>query len=131
MPWRRGDIGFELGAVVIATIVTFGAIIVTLSVGLVATAPDVATIPVIAVSLAIAVAVPVIVYPMSYTLWQAIDLIMRPPATTTGIASTASTASTTSTASTASNTVDRGRTERSTASPGPGELDAVSGDEGA
>ncbi len=115
MSWRRGDIGFELGAVVIATIVTFAAIIVTLAVGLVATAPDFATIPVIVVSLAIAVVVPVIVYPMSYTLWQAIDLIMRPPASTVN----------------APTAVDRGRPERSSASPGTGELDAVSSDEGA
>jgi predicted aspartyl protease len=121
MPWRRGDIGFELGAVVIATIVTFGAIIVTLTVGLVATAPDFATVPIIAVSLAIAVVVAVVVYPVSYTLWQAIDLIMRPPAST----------ATTATASTTSSAAGRGGAECSSASTESGHFDAVSGDEGA
>jgi len=130
MPWRRGDIGFELGAVVIATIVTFGAIIVTLTVGLVATAPDFATVPIIAVSLAIAVVVAVVVYPVSYTLWQAIDLIMRPPASTT-ITATTATASTTASAPTTSSAAGRGGAECSSASTESGHFDAVSGDEGA
>lgn len=79
MAWRRGDVGFELGAVVIATILTFGAVIVAVAVGLVATAPDFAVVPLMVLVVVVAVVVPVAVYPVSYTLWQAIDLAMRPP----------------------------------------------------
>lgn len=78
LAWRRDDVGFELGAVVIATIVTFTAIIAAVGIGLVVTAPEFATVPVIAVAVAIAVVVPIVIYPVSYTVWQAIDLIMRP-----------------------------------------------------
>jgi len=81
MPWRRGDVGFELGAVVVATIATFGAIIACVTIGFVVTAPDFATLPIAAVAIAISVVVPIVVYPVSYTLWQAIDLIMRPAQT--------------------------------------------------
>lgn len=78
LAWRRDDVGFELGAVVIATIVTFTAIIAAVAIGLVITAPEFATVGVIAVALAIAVVVPIVIYPISYTVWQAVDLIMRP-----------------------------------------------------
>lgn len=77
-PWRRGDIGFELGAVVIATIATFGAVIVAVAVGMLVTAPNFAVVPLMVLVVVIAVVVPVVVYPVSYTLWQAIDLVMRP-----------------------------------------------------
>jgi hypothetical protein len=59
MPWRRSDVGFELGAMTVNIMVTFGLIVVALVVA--------------------ATVVPVVLYPVSYTLWQALDLAMRPP----------------------------------------------------
>jgi hypothetical protein len=38
-PWRRGDVGFELGAVTVTTIVTFGAVVIGVAAGLILTAP--------------------------------------------------------------------------------------------
>jgi hypothetical protein len=67
--WSR-EVGFELGAVTISTILTFGAITVCMAVGFVATAPD---IPVLPLMLAIGA------YPFSYTLWLAFDLAVHPP----------------------------------------------------
>lgn len=78
-PWRRGYEGFELGALAMNTVVTSALIVVAASVAMVATAPDFAVVP-IAVGLVIgAIVVPVLLYPMSYTVWQAIDLAMRQP----------------------------------------------------
>lgn len=80
MPWRRGDVGFELGAVTITTILTFGAIIVVAAIGLVLTAPSFAVLEITLAMVTIAVVLPVAIYPSSYTVWQACDLAMRPPA---------------------------------------------------
>ena len=60
------------------TIVTFGLIAVVLVVGVIGTYPDVAVGPILAVAVPVAVVVPVAFYPISYTLWAAIDLAMRP-----------------------------------------------------
>jgi uncharacterized protein (DUF983 family) len=79
LSWRRDDVGFELGAATVNTIVTFGLVIVALAVSVGVTLPDV-PVPTILIGLLVtALVVPVIVYPVSYTLWQAIDLAMRAP----------------------------------------------------
>lgn len=75
--YERQD-GFLLGAVTINTIVTFGLMAVALVGGLIATAPDFATVPVVVATVAVAVIVPIAFYPFSYTLWAAVDLKMRP-----------------------------------------------------
>ena len=77
--WRRGYEGFELGAMAISAIVCLGALVAGVGIGVVATAPDVAVVPLLAGLGAGAVVLPIVVYPFSYTLWQAIDLAMRPP----------------------------------------------------
>lgn len=76
--WRRGDVGFELGAATIAAIVTMGSLIVALGVSLAVTWPEVAVVPLL-VTLGIAgIVVPIVIYPITYTVWQALDLVMRP-----------------------------------------------------
>jgi uncharacterized protein (DUF983 family) len=55
--WRRGDVGFELAAL---------------------TWPDIAVTPMLIVLGAGAVILPILLYPVSYTLWQALDIAMRP-----------------------------------------------------
>jgi uncharacterized protein (DUF983 family) len=78
-PWRRGDVGFELGAVTVTTIVTFGAVVIGVAAGLILTAPDFAVLEIMIGLVVVAVVMPVLIYPISYTLWQACDLAMRPP----------------------------------------------------
>lgn len=77
--YRRGDDAFELGAITANIILTFGSILVSILVLVVATAPDVPTLGIVLVSGAIALVGPALFYPVSFTLWQAIDLWMRRP----------------------------------------------------
>jgi uncharacterized protein (DUF983 family) len=77
MPWRRGDVGFELGAATMNTIITFAIVIVGVAIGVIATAPDVAVAPIIAFLVVTCIVVPIVIYPMSYTLWQALDIAVR------------------------------------------------------
>lgn len=70
--------GFSLGATTMNTIVTFGLIAVVIVVGMIATFPDIAVVPILVVAVAVAVVVPIAFYPISYTAWAAIDLAMRP-----------------------------------------------------
>lgn len=79
LAWRRADVGFELGALTINTMVTFGLIVVGVTAGVIATSPDFAVRQIVIALVVGAVVVPVLFYPVSYTLWQAIDLAMRPP----------------------------------------------------
>ena len=64
--YRRGDSAFELGAVTANIILTFGTILVTILLLTIVTA----TLGLIG---------PAVFYPISFTLWQAIDLWMRRP----------------------------------------------------
>lgn len=79
MPWRRDDVGFELGAMTVNTIVTFGLIVLGVTSGMIATAPEFAVREIVVALVLGAAVVPVLLYPVSYTLWQALDLAMRPP----------------------------------------------------
>lgn len=67
-----------LGAVTMNTIVTFGLFAGVLLAGSIVMYPDIQVWPLIGAGLAVAVLVPVAFYPLSYTLWAAIDLRMRP-----------------------------------------------------
>ena len=63
----------------ISAIVCLGFLVAGLGVWIVATSPD---IPVLQMILALgcaAIVMPVLLYPISYTTWQAVDLAMRPP----------------------------------------------------
>ena len=62
----------------INTILSFGALLVVLVVGLVLTYPDIAVLPLMAGSVATALGAPLLFWPYSRTLWTAIDLMMRP-----------------------------------------------------
>ena len=77
--WRRGYEGFELGALAISAIVCLGFLIVGLGVGIIATSPDIPVLPMVLALGGAAIVLPVLVYPVSYTTWQAVDLAMRPP----------------------------------------------------
>ena len=61
------------------TIITFGVIIVAGAVAMIATSPDIPTVQIVVGLVIAAVVIPVLIYPVTYTLWQALDLAMRPP----------------------------------------------------
>jgi uncharacterized protein (DUF983 family) len=77
--YRRGDAAFELGAVTANIILTFGTILLTIVVLVSLTAPDVPIGTVTIVTAAIGLVGPALFYPISFTLWQAVDLWMRSP----------------------------------------------------
>jgi uncharacterized protein (DUF983 family) len=77
--WHRGYEGFELGAMAISAVVCFGLLVVGLGIGVVLTWPDIAVLPLLLILGVSAVVLPVVVYPLSYTIWQAVDLAMHPP----------------------------------------------------
>lgn len=77
--WQRGYEGFELGAMAISAVVCFGSLVVALGVAIALTVPDIPVVPLLVILGAGAVALPLVVYPLSYTIWQGIDLMMHPP----------------------------------------------------
>src|SRR5262245_37606803 len=79
IPWRRGYEGFELGAMTVNTIVCFGLLLIGAGAGIAATLPDVSVVPLVVILGLGAIVLPILLYPVSYTLWQAIDLAMHPP----------------------------------------------------
>ena len=78
-PYRRGDDAFELGATTANIILTFLSVLIAILVAVLVTLPDIPTVPVVIVVSAVAILGPVIWYPISFTLWQAVDLFMRAP----------------------------------------------------
>ena len=77
MKWQRNTEGFQLGAAAINIIVTGGSLLTVMSIGVIATYPEVPTWPLIVVVGAVAMLVGIGGYPMSYTMWFAIDLAMN------------------------------------------------------
>ncbi|NBT21148.1 MAG: hypothetical protein EBT17_03345 [Actinobacteria bacterium] len=63
--WERNYEGFMLGAMAISFITTGGSLLLTL-------------VPVLGSTVAVTLLVGVFGYPVSYTLWQAVDLHLRP-----------------------------------------------------
>lgn len=76
-PIRREE-GHWIGAVGINTIVTFGALVLTLLVGFALTWNDRRAAPIFVSSFLVAGVVPLAFFGSSQTLWSAIDLAMRP-----------------------------------------------------
>lgn len=67
-----------LGAAAMNAIFTLGSLLVVMVVGFVATYPQIATWPLIAVTGIVALVVGIGGYPISYTTWLAVDLAMHP-----------------------------------------------------
>lgn len=70
--------GHWIGAIGINTIVSFGALLITAVAGLIATAPDFPVVPLTLLCVAVAGLTPIVFYPLSKTIWTAIDVAMRP-----------------------------------------------------
>lgn len=76
--WERNYEGFMLGAMAMSFLTTGGALIITMGVGVTLSYPAVALLPVLVSTVGVTLLVGVFGYPISYTLWQAIDLYLRP-----------------------------------------------------
>lgn len=70
--------GHWIGALGMNTVVSFGALLGTLVVGIAIMWPEPRAVPLLVSSVGVAIAVPVLFFPISRTLWSAIDLAMRP-----------------------------------------------------
>ena len=75
--WERKLEGFELGSMTINVILTFGTMLIAMGIGVIFSYPEVAILPILGVIIAVAVIMPVIIFPMTYSIWLAIDLFMR------------------------------------------------------
>ena len=63
----------------ISAVVCLGALVVGMTIGIVLTLPDIAVVPLLVILGICAIVLPIVVYPLSWTIWQAVDLAMRPP----------------------------------------------------
>lgn len=77
--WHRGYEGFEVGAMAISAIVCLGSLVVAFAFAIVVTWPNLPVLPLLVILGLGALVLPVVVYPVSYTLWQGVDLAMHPP----------------------------------------------------
>jgi uncharacterized protein (DUF983 family) len=68
LAWRRNMEGFQLGAAAINIILTGGSLLAVMGAGVVLTYPEPPVWPLVAV----------VGYPVSYTVWLAVDLAMNP-----------------------------------------------------
>lgn len=68
-----------IGSLGMNTIVSLGTLMVVIAVGFTVTYPDPPVALLLAVAVAVAVVVPVAFFPISKSLWSAIDMAMRPP----------------------------------------------------
>ena len=76
--WRRGDVGYELGAAATAAIICMGPLVLILGGVIAVTWPDVDVVPLLVILGAGGLLLPILLYPSSYTTWQAVDILMRP-----------------------------------------------------
>ena len=75
MKWERGYEGYELGAATMGVFLTFGSIIVWMVVSVLV---GIDLVPLLIVAGVIAITVPILGYPLTYTIWQGVDLTIRP-----------------------------------------------------
>lgn len=67
-----------LGALAISFILTGGALITALTIGVLLSYPNLAIVEILIATISTTLIVGIFGYPISYTTWLAIDLIMRP-----------------------------------------------------
>jgi len=77
--WERGLAGFMTGAMTINIIITFLLIGVTMVTTFIATFPHPPVVRLVLILVSIAILVPLLIRPFTYTLWSAVDLLMRQP----------------------------------------------------
>jgi hypothetical protein len=67
-----------LGAIAVNTVLTSAAVVAALVVGIVLSYPEIAVVPILLVCLAVAVVLPIVLFPVTHTVWAAVELAMRP-----------------------------------------------------
>ncbi|MFM1752905.1 MAG: hypothetical protein RL119_1867 [Actinomycetota bacterium] len=70
--------GHELGSMTVALVVNIGLIVVALALAIVLTVPDVPVLTLYLVLASTAVIIPIVTWPLTHTVWMAIDLRFRP-----------------------------------------------------
>lgn len=70
--------GMFVGAIGMNTVVSFGALLAVLVIGIVWTYPDIPLVPMLVAAAGAAIVVPLVFVPASRTLYAAIDVSMRP-----------------------------------------------------
>jgi uncharacterized protein (DUF983 family) len=76
--WRREE-GFELGAVAVNIVLTFIVLTAGMTLGFVMTSPDIPVAPMVLSLIGVAILMPVVIYPLTFTLWLAFDLAVHRP----------------------------------------------------
>ncbi len=61
------------------TAFTFAAVVLVMTVGFVVTYPDVPAWPIVGWGLVVAVVLPIVLYPLTFTLWFAVEVVTHPP----------------------------------------------------
>ena len=79
LKWRRDDVGYELGAAAMTAIITFGPLILILGGMVAVTWPEVNVVPMFIVLAVLAIVLPFFTYGPAYCMWQAVDILLRPP----------------------------------------------------
>lgn len=74
----RNTSGHELGSMTIALILNIGLVIVAIAIAIILTVPDIPVLTLSIVLAATSIIVPIVTWPISHTLWSAIDLHFRP-----------------------------------------------------
>ncbi len=77
--WRRDDVGYELGAAAITAVITFGPLMLVLGGMVAVTWPEVNAGAMFAVLVVLAIVLPFLTYGPAYCIWQAVDILLRPP----------------------------------------------------
>lgn len=77
LQWERKLEGFELGAMTVNVIVSYGSILIGIGIGVLVSYPDVAVTPLLIIGGVLAVSLPIIMYPISYAMWLGVDIYMR------------------------------------------------------
>jgi uncharacterized protein (DUF983 family) len=72
--WERNLEGFELGAATMGVFMTFGSIILWMVISVIV---GVDLVPLLVIAGVLAVAVPLVTYPLTYTVWFGIHLFMN------------------------------------------------------
>ena len=74
----RDPDGHELGSMTIASVINISLIVIAMGIAIALTAPEVPVLTLYIVLASAALVFPILTWPMTHTLWMAIDLIVRP-----------------------------------------------------
>lgn len=75
----RSTEGHELGSLTVNLVLNVGLVLVVMAVAIVVTVPEVPVVGLLVLLGVVGVSAPVLLFPLSQTIWMAIDLTARPP----------------------------------------------------